>query len=704
MNNRQNTAGSLGRTYGPGALGLKRPGKKILLLLFVSLAVITIVTFSPAFKAGLVSIDDQRFITENKMIKELSLENVRKMFRTSESEHLFIPLVWLSYAVEIALFGERPEVFHTVNVLLHLANVFLVLVLVFKLTDSIAASLVTAVFFAVHPMRVESVVWVTERKDVLSTFFMLCALIFYTNYLARDRRIHYAAALASFILASMAKPMVVMVPVLMMLMDYFKGEPFRSKRRLLEKVPFFALSILIAVLTIAAQSEFALSRKKVMHVGANIMIAMDNVIFYISKFFAPVKLSPFYPKPDPAEGLSADYLISAFIFAALLICALISLKWTKKVFFGYLFFLLSLVPVIQLIPVGFQNAADRFTYVPYIGLFMIVGFGVDLILQKSRQRWLPLTACLLCLILFAGASFLSFRRSRIWSSNEKLWFDVLRKYPDSAIANESIGGLILAQGEILQEPKAKEKKYREAEKYLRRAIELDGHSLDAYCGMGVIMLRRGRKEEAREFFEKTIEVEPRYLRGYHALAKMRQEDEDFEGAIEMLEKMLAVKENEQIHEEVGGLYLKIRNYAKGLYHSEKALEMNPENIAARINKGSAYVSLGLYDKAIKEFELAARIDPQAYDAYQNIATVYIRKGQPEEALVFLEKALAIKADDYVTYLKIASAYEQKGAYEDALNALNRALGLEITEEVRRHLEASKQELVKKMKEQKSGGM
>jgi len=704
MNNRQNNARSSGRAYVPGASGLERPDRKILLPLFVLLAVITIVTFSPAFRAELVSIDDQRFITENKMIKELSLENIGKMFRTSESEQLFIPLVWLSYAVEIALFGERPEVFHTVNVFLHLANVFLVLLLVFRLTDSITASLVTAAFFAVHPTRVESVVWVTERKDVLSTLFMLCALIFYADHLARDRRVHYVASLGCFILASMAKPMVVMVPVLMMLIDYFKGERFLSKRRLLEKAPFFAVGVLIAILTVAAQSELALSGRKVMHVGANIMIAMDNVIFYISKFFAPVRLSPFYPKPVFAGAFSARYFISAFIFAAVFICAAISLKWTKKVFFGYLFFLLALVPVIQLIPVGFQNAADRFTYVPYIGLFMIAGFGVDLILQKSRQRWLPLATCLLCLVLFAGASFLSFRRSRIWSSNEKLWFDVVRKYPDCAIAVESIGGLILAEGEALQEPKAREEKYREAEKYFRRAIELDENSLDAYCGLGVIMLRRGKREEARGFFRKTIELEPRYLRGYHALAKMRQEDGDFEGAIEMLEKMLAVREKEQIHEEVSGLYLKIGDYKNGLYHSEKALEMNPENVAARINKGSAYISLGLYDKAVKEFETAVRIDPGAYDAYQNIATVYMRKGRPEEALVFLEKALAIKADDYVTYLKIASACEQKGAYEDALDALDEALGLELPREVRGRLETSKQELVRKMKEQESGGM
>ena len=273
----------------------KPPDKKAIFLCVAALALITLVTFSPAFTAGYIIWDDESAVVNNEIIKELTLDNVKKMFTGSEKEGIYIPLSYLSYAIEIAIFGKDPTtVFHAVNVLLHLGNTILVLFFCYRLTKSLSVSFITAALFAVHPMHVESVAWVTGRKDVLSTFFMLAALIFYLEHLANNRRIHYVFSLLGFVLAAMAKPTVITVPVLLILFDYFTGKRFLSRRRLLEKVPFFCISIFITILTIFLHiREKGISEKQALEVGTNLMVAIDNVVFYLGKLIAPVKISLF---------------------------------------------------------------------------------------------------------------------------------------------------------------------------------------------------------------------------------------------------------------------------------------------------------------------------------------------------------------------------------------------------------------------------
>ena len=214
-------------------------GRKWIILMACALAVVTCVTFAPSVKGELLTWDDYKLVKYNKIIKELSIENLRQMFTSFEYEAQLIPLVWLSYAIEIALFGEEPAVFHIVNILLHLANVFLVLLLLYRLTGNPIAALIAAALFAVHPMHVESVAWISERKDVLSTMFFLFALICYTSYLGGKGLFYYGLSLGAFILACLSKPMVITIPVLLVLIDYFKDAKILSWRSLLEKIPFF---------------------------------------------------------------------------------------------------------------------------------------------------------------------------------------------------------------------------------------------------------------------------------------------------------------------------------------------------------------------------------------------------------------------------------------------------------------------------------
>ena len=223
-------------------------------LLIIFLVVLTLITFSPAFNAEFLSWDDSEYITGNPVIKELSLHNIKKMFLPiAGKDYIITPLVFLSFAVEHALFGMNPAVFHGVNVFLHTANVLLVLYLFHRLTNNCLIAFVTAVLFAVHPMRVESVLWAIERKDMLSTLFFMASLISYFLYLVKNRGICYVMSLVSFALSILSKPTVITLPAILILIDYVLGKQCLSKKRLMEKIPFFCVTFFVIILTLTAR-------------------------------------------------------------------------------------------------------------------------------------------------------------------------------------------------------------------------------------------------------------------------------------------------------------------------------------------------------------------------------------------------------------------------------------------------------------------
>jgi len=623
------------RGSAPGAPSEKKavqapPGRKVIFLSIAGLAVITLAAFWPVFTAGYIIWDDESFIVGNETIQELTLDNVKKMFMVYNEEGIYIPLAYLSYAVEIALFGKDPTaVFHTVNVLFHLGNTILVLVLIYKLTKSFPVSLITAALFAVHPMHVESVAWIMGRKDVLSTFFMLAAFIFYLTYLADNRGVYYVLSLAGFIIAAMAKPMVIMVPVLLILFDYFTGQRPLSKKRLFEKIPFFCVSILIAAVTIYLHlRQKAISRQLAFNVGTNIVVAADNVVFYLRMLIAPVKISLFYPLPDPSRVVSLPYLLSIFIFVVISAGAIISLRWTKKIIFGYLFFLAAILPVIGFVPAGAQSVADRYTYVPYVGLFLIIGHGAVYLMNRAGPRYVrPAVICVLVLIVL-GATLTSFVRSRLWRSSEKLLKDAISKYQKVPTAHSLLGT----------------------------------YYLNAYFD---------RREE-------TGEAEKRKLLGY---------------AGKHLKIALAFRPNDEDYISLGNVYLHQKDYKNAAQILQKALELNPEHAVAHFDLGNVYLYVGMYERAVKEFESAVRLNPNKYEAYENIGIIYLRQDQPDRALEYFQKSLDVSGGDPFTYVNISQAYIKKGLYKEALEELDKALKLGPRPSLRKRIEKDRERLL-----------
>lgn len=414
-------------------------------LLLMVLMVLAFLPYLPALQNDfLPAWDDGSYVIQNYRVHHLNWANAVDIFRLQPQlgqmpNAQYTPLVDLSYMLELHFFGFSPFFFHLNNLLLHVFNTLLVFFFVRRLTAKTAWAWLTALLFAVHPLHVESVAWVTERKDMLSAFFYLLALVFYLRHLDRASRRDYAAALVAGGLAFLSKPLAVTLPAILLLCALFKGGAW-NRKTIGPLLPFFALSAVGVGVTLYTHfSTTIVNSEEVRAVGSNLLVASRGIALYVEKFIWPFGLSAFYPVPELGHSFGSAYPMA---LAALVVgggvLAYLALRGRARVWvFGALFFLIALAPSSRIIPVGMRFlAADRFFYLPGIGFFLLLAYGLYRLLQGRpvvRHGALGLIA-VLCL-LWAGATW---QRSQVWRNDETLWRDTLAKYPNSPYV---LGGL-----------------------------------------------------------------------------------------------------------------------------------------------------------------------------------------------------------------------------------------------------------------------
>lgn len=489
------------------------------------LAAVTVGLYFPVVGFDFVNWDDTLYVTDNLTVQSgLNATSLYYAWNTLDYGN-WIPLTWMSYLVDIALFGQNPHAMHAVNLFWHVANVCLVYLALWRLTAARGRSAVVALFFAIHPLHVESVAWIAERKDVLSTFFLLTTLLAYEHYARRPSRSRMLVVAASFACGLMSKPMLVTTPVLLLLLDYWplrridsenslddterRYVPTTPRRLIIEKLPLFAMSLAIGLLTIYAQKRtMAVGNMQSFPLWVRVGNSINGFAWYLLKTFVPTDLYTMYP--HPLTNLSGRTV--AISAAGLLLAAAVLWCFRRRgyVVFGTLWFIVSLLPVIGLLQVGSQAWADRYAYIPHIGLFVLIVWGMhDLLAIRGG-----LVAAVVITVVAASASaFLCWRQIATWRNSDTLWSHALRIDPDNPTANYQWGWQYL-----------QEKNYVAARPFLEKVIRLSPNDVHALVSLGIVEENLSDPNGARSHYERALRLEPANTLARDNLARLKDND------------------------------------------------------------------------------------------------------------------------------------------------------------------------------------
>ncbi|HEX6333722.1 MAG TPA: tetratricopeptide repeat protein [Flavisolibacter sp.] len=383
---------------------------------------ITAITFIPMLQNGFTNWDDEYYIIQNQLLRGPDWAGI---FTTPVVSN-YHPFTIITLAINYAISGTDAWSYHLLNLLLHAANTFLVFVFIFRISGKNAViAAFTALVFGLHPMHVESVSWASERKDVLYTFFFMLSLIRYWTYLERGKSSALAVSLVFFACSLLSKPAAIVLPLVLVLLDYWHSGTV-TRRQLLVKLPFFFLSLLFAVITLRLQSETAMVHLDAYPLWERLLIACYTVMTYLLRFFIPYPLSAYHPFP-PSGNLGWQVYLAPLFVAALGVVLWLSRK-NRPVVFSLLFFLVNIALVVQIISIGFTVVAERYTYVAYIGPAFFLGHLVSRYARVARVRTMAVTAVVL--VIFA---IISYNRTMTWRDSDTLWTDVISHYPEESL-------------------------------------------------------------------------------------------------------------------------------------------------------------------------------------------------------------------------------------------------------------------------------
>jgi hypothetical protein len=533
--------------------------------------VVTLFVFFPSLGNGFTNWDDDAYVTNNPDIRGFSFANIGKVFSSSYASN-YQPLTMLTYMAEYAFGGLNPALFHGTNVLLHILNCMLVFALFYGLAGNIFIGVVVALLFALHPLRVESVAWVAERKDVLSALFYFLSLLAYQAFVNKGAWKYYWICLLAMVLSLLSKPMAVSLPFVLLLMDYLNGKK-PDQRSLLQKIPFFSIAVVFIAITFFTQRHSgAIPAYQPGSVFQRLCVPFYGVVFYIVKSLFPIKLAALYSMQSRQDLLVNSALISASPFIVIAVAAMLYFRQahSKMVVFGVLFFIVTLLPVLQIVPVGSAMVADRYTYIPAIGLYCIVAWTLYRIVN-NRTATLRTTVHVSLVALFFILGLMTFQRCKVWCDSLTLWNDAIAKYP-SAIAYNNRGTL--------------QNGTDGADKALadfNRAIDLDPMFAKAYNNRGIAYLSEGNLESALKDFNQTIKLQPDYFDAY---------------------------------DNRGIIFAYLKEYDKALADFNRAQSLNPGYLSVYLNRGIAYMQKGSCDLAIRDFDKVIELDPANSEAIE----------------------------------------------------------------------------------------
>lgn len=550
-----------------------RPPLRCLRVVFAVILLLTLTAgaFSRTPFMEFIHYDDTVYLMDNPHVQAgLSFEGVRWAFSTFYADN-WHPLTWLSHMADCSLYGMNPAGHHITNVILHGLNACLLFFFFLHTTRLLWPAFFMAALFAVHPLRLESVAWAAERKDVLSALFWMLSMLCYAWYAAKPGVMRYLSSLLCMALGLMAKPMLVTLPVVLLLLDSwplgrFQRRDVTLKRAFLEKIPFFFLSAASSVTTMFAQQN-AMGDLFFYSIPVRIMNTLFSYVSYLGKMFWPVDLAPFYPHP----GDTLPVWIALVSGAALLgICVGVFLLRKRAPFLvtGWVWYLVTLVPVIGLIQVGQQSLADRYTYIPGIGICMMAVYGLDaLLLRRTALRRVAFFSGLLFLV---GLSFFTWRHSRFWVDSVTLFTHAVNVAP-SNVAHNNLGNMQYRQ-----------RKYSQAIHNFEKALELNPHDTIPYHNLGLSYFKVGRYDEAERIILMMLQLRPELIYLHQYLGDIAMVRNNPALAVQLFHRALAGAPGDAyVLGSLAEAYLQLGDGRQALAFAQAALAKNPAQGKAR---------------------------------------------------------------------------------------------------------------------------
>ena len=614
--------------------------KKLLITLILILS--TLVVYWQVKDFDFAGYDDELYVIENHQVQAgISIEGTIWAFTTFHAGN-WHPLTWLSHMLDCELYGLNPMGHHWTNLQLHIANTLLLFFILQQMTGAVWKSAFVAALFALHPLHVESVAWVAERKDVLSTFFWMLTIIVYYRYVKRPSLFAYLLIILFLSLGLMAKPMLVTLPFVLLLLDFWplkrlkltlnqaSGQTSNLLLLIREKIPLFIPVTISSVLTILAQKDAgALYAFEALPFTTRVANALISYTSYICKAIWPKNLAVFYPHPFGELSLWYVFL------AALAIAAIsfFSIRWFKKypyMTFGWLWYLGTLIPVIGLIQVGAQGMADRYTYIPLTGLFIIAAWSMPDLLKKWHYNRMILV--IFSTIIIFAFSTRSYSQIKHWENSTAVF---------------------------------------------KNAVQVTDNNWLAYNNFGLALMRDGKSNDAVFYFKKTLEIRPDFLKTLDNLGIALYRLEKFEEALFYYSKALKIDpKNTGIHNNTANVLTALGKLEKAVQHYKKAILIDPEFTDAHYNLANVMATQEKLDKAVFHYESAIKNDSGHSNAHYNLGCILLRQKKFKEALVNFAQVIKINPDYKQAYNHIGFILLQFGKINEAEKFFSKAVQID----------------------------
>jgi len=618
--------------------------------------------------------DDEQYLTENYLVQNPSLGSagrfLAEVLKPSTVRGYYQPLTMISLMIDYAL-GGRPDnlrQFHRTSLALHVMNTMLLIVLLYLLFDQVWAAVGVGLLFGLHPLTAEPIPWVGERKTLLAAFFAIWCLILYVRYARKSNWKLYGGCMVMYAAALMSKPTSTPLPVLMLLMDYW---PLRrlKKQVVLEKVSFFVVGGISAIITYVSQSStYGVKLPSEYGFWRIPLTICHNIIFYLYKIIWPANLSSHYAFPMPM-GLSNPMVLAGVIGVCILILLLlISLRRTRAVLTGWLFFFVAILPTMQIISFNYLIASTKFVYLPSIGLLMILSWFLGRIFQVQRVSRRPaLRAAVITIILvLAGAETFATRRYLVhWRDTVSLQKHFLTVTPNAAHVHFNVGSALQSEG-----------KHEEAISYYRQALQIRPKHFYAHKNLGDALSEQGQLAEAMEHYRRAIAIKPDYFQAYYKLGVAFQDQGNLNEAIEYYRRAIQIKPDYFIAHYKLGVLLKLQGKLdEAITHYRRVLQIIPNHCYTHKKLGDALFVQSKLDEAIGHYRQALQINPDYAEAHNNLGSALQLQGKLDEGISHFRRSLEIMPANSETHYNLGKALAKKGRFDEALKHFREAMRL-----------------------------